>query len=201
MLQTSSLQLVSPLIVLSLHSFEFWSILENSSLRPEARARGTVCSFTPFHCMSEDMADERWKYYFFMKASSKCGFWKVRGMAGLRQIIPKGTKSLKSYFSFHRPLFDTMWDVSIHFHWFPIAFFHNRACFTLKAGRTFTWLWEEQVYSPAWCFKLIHILSSSHRLKSGKCPCGYVLFCLFNSYFLYDMSLAFFLPHFPQQEK
>lgn len=25
--------------------------------------------------------------------------------------------------------------------------------------------------------------------------------CLFNSYFLYDMSLAFFLPHFPQQEK
>lgn len=176
MLQTSSLHLVFPLIVWSLCSFEFWSILENSSLKPEPRAQGTICSFTPFHCMSEDTADERWKYYFFMKASSKCGFWKVGGMAVLCQVIPKGKNSLKSYFSFHRPLFDTTWDVSINFHWFPIALFRNRVSFTFKAGRMLTWLWEKHVYSLAWCFKLIQTLPSSHRVESRDCPCGCILF-------------------------
>lgn len=113
---------------------------------------------------------------FFMKASSKCGFWRLGRMAGLCQIIPKGTKSPTSYFSFHRPLFDTMWDVSIHFHWFLITLFRGRVSFTLKAGRTLTWLWEEHVYSPVWCFKLIHTLPSSHTVKNGDCPCGYILF-------------------------
>lgn len=182
---------ISPLIVWSLCLFEFWSILENSSHKPEPHAQGTVFSVTPFLCMFENMADERWKYYFFIQANSKGAFWKARGKAGLCQAIPKETRSLKSYFTFYRHLFDTIWDVFIDFHWFLIALYRGRVSLTLNAGNTLPWLWAEHVYSPAWCLNFFMLFPVPTEWKVETVPVAIYYSCLFNSYFLYDMSLAF----------